>query len=166
MSKAGKRIIAGLKEATSLGPSLLSFQAESNKIEGIITVRTEEVVALQTFVSLKEISIDSLVDYVAVIQPNARLRRTPDIPGVRVSNHIAPASGQSLMDRLSDLLTKTNTGAISAFDAHCTYECLHPFTDGNGRSGRALWLWMNRGHAPLGFLHQFYYDTLSSSRLT
>jgi hypothetical protein len=38
-----------------------------------------------------------------------------------------------------------------------------PTTDGNGRSGRALWLWCMRGRAPLGFLHQFYYQTLGAA---
>ena len=40
----------------------------------------------------------------------------------------------------------------------------HPFTDGNGRSGRALWLWQMNNHAPFGFLHTFYYQTLENSR--
>jgi Fic family protein len=37
--------------------------------------------------------------------------------------------------------------------------------DGNGRSGRAIWLWQmlrQEGGAPLGFLHHFYYQTLEA----
>jgi hypothetical protein len=47
-------------------------------------------------------------------------------------------------------------------EAHVRYETLHPFTDGNGRTGRALWYWMMVGssRADLGFLHAFYYQTL------
>lgn len=45
---------------------------------------------------------------------------------------------------------------------------LHPFMDGNGRTGRAVWAWaMQRdGQDPfaLSFLHRFYYQTLEYSR--
>lgn len=52
---------------------------------------------------------------------------------------------------------------MSPFTTHLRYESIHPFSDGNGRSGRALWLWQMKGRAPLGFLHQFYYQTLAAS---
>lgn len=58
-----------------------------------------------------------------------------------------------------------NSGRDGAYRCHVVYETLHPFTDGNGRSGRAVWLrqmgWIVR--APLGFLHHFYYQTLQNS---
>ncbi len=47
------------------------------------------------------------------------------------------------------------------------YELLHPFSVGNGRSGRTLWAWcmLRRGDDPftLPFLHRFYYQTLEHS---
>ena len=38
--------------------------------------------------------------------------------------------------------------------------------DGNGRSGRVLWLYNMGGieRVPLGFLHTFYYQALDASR--
>jgi hypothetical protein len=161
MSKVGKRILTGL-EVVKLDPALLDFQAESNKIEGILLVKQTEVEALEDFIKLDKITIQDLKNYVEIIQPNALLRNTVDIPGVRVGKHIAPSSGPELMIDLQILLDQVNNETVSEYKAHCTYETLHPFTDGNGRSGRALWLWMHNGKAPLGFLHQFYYESLSA----
>ncbi len=48
------------------------------------------------------------------------------------------------------------------FENHKRFENIHPFIDLNGRTGRALWLWQMGGECDLGFLHQFYYQSLSS----
>lgn len=138
------------------------FVRESNRIEGILREPTvAEMQEFHRFTGLREVSTDDLIQFVSVYQPNAVLRDKTSVPGVRVGNHIAPASGPDIRARLDHLVRCANTHSMNAWQVHCAYETLHPFTDGNGRSGRMLWRWQMR-EAPIGFLHRFYYQTLAN----
>jgi hypothetical protein len=83
---------------------------------------------------------------------------------VRVGNHVAPIGGPEIRIRLRKLLRQAGTPDATPFHIYCAYEHLHPFTDGNGRSGRALWLRMMGGpdYAPLGFLQHFHHQALAA----
>ena len=48
-----------------------------------------------------------------------------------------------------------------AYENHKYFEEIHPFLDLNGRTGRAIWLHQMGGEAPMGFLHTWYYQSLS-----
>ena len=140
--------------------TLEDFVRESNRIEGIQRDPTEEEIwAHERLLALDKITVPDLEAFVAVIQPGATLRREVGLD-VRVGNHIAPPGGPIIEVQLADLLA----GDLGAYKKHCIYETLHPFMDGNGRSGRALWLWQMGGEAPIGFLHRFYYQTLDAVR--
>ena len=142
--------------------TLEDFVRESNRIEGILRDPTEdEIVAHKLLRDLPKIAVSDLEIFVAVVQPGARLRRQIGLD-VRVGDHIAPPGGPEIETRLENLLAHMDRQG--AYETHLAYEELHPFTDGNGRSGRALWLWQTSGEAPIGFLHQFYYQTLDALR--
>lgn len=140
---------------------LIDFIRESNRIEGITRDPSDrEVDAHQRFLGLTEITALDLENFVAeVAQAELRCREGMD---VRVGNHIAPPGGPEIVDALEHILA--NMATAGPYRTHCHYETLHPFMDGNGRSGRVLWLWQMGGEAPLGFLHRFYYQTLEAWR--
>jgi hypothetical protein len=144
--------------------SIIDFVRESNKIEGILREPTpQEVAAHENILWSKRIKIVDLQDFVSIVQPKAVLRDRAGL-NVRVGNHYPIKGGPAVPHILQDILDCANKRGPYA--THHAYESLHPFTDGNGRSGRALWLWgmdqigeMDRA-LDLGFLHSWYYQTL------
>ena len=134
------------------------FIRESNKIEGILHPPSyEELEVYKWFLALHNPLIEDLIDFVSIVQPGAVLRSMPGLnAGIR--KYEAPLGGPNIEGRLGEILHSE----YSPHRSHVEYELLHPFTDGNGRSGRVLWLHKMGGieEAPLGFLHTFYYQTL------
>ena len=135
------------------------FQSESNRIEGITYATEAETAALMRFLGAERLQISDLVDYVSIIAPHARLRDEAGIPNIRFGDYIAMTSGPWIREDLKRTIQQANNVQLSPHEIYMHYQFLLPFTDGNGQSGRALWLWM-RGDASRSFLLQFYRDTL------
>jgi hypothetical protein len=144
--------------------ALNAFVTESNMIEGISRPPTpDEVQATLVVLHAPVIDIETMAVYVESVQPGARIRNKLGM-NVQVGNHIPPKGGEHITYQLVSLLTEVNDNLQHPYKLHNQYETLHPFMDGNGRSGRVIWLWQmlqtSNRLPPLGFLHSWYYQTL------
>lgn len=150
---------------------LIRFIDESNSIEGIRrSATTLEIAALQEFLMKEKITVTALKNFVSVYQPGAKLRDREGLD-VYVGDHHPLAGNPNMKDHVERILDDVEKEE-HPYLVHVAYETLHPFTDGNGRSGRALWAWQmtRQNHAygvglRRGFLHEWYYQSLQHSHI-
>jgi len=152
--------------------ALEDFIRESNAIEGIHRDPTNaEIKAHRLLLSLEELTVSDVASFVTAVA-GAPIRSKQGMH-VRVGKHIPPPGGPRIVESLDILLSNISTGFDRPYAAHQKYEGLHPFMDGNGRSGRVIWLWHmafmnNVAHEEvikhIGFLHQWYYQSLDNYR--
>ena len=148
---------------------LFRFVEESNRIENIHRIPSHaELKATEAFLDRDRIEV---LDMMALVKTYAGADlRDKEGMNVRVGNHVPSSGGPHIKVELEELLLRANSGDEHPYWVHQDYETLHPFIDGNGRSGRALWAWMmlDQGVHPgirLGFLHCWYYQSLEHYRI-
>lgn len=144
---------------------LESFVAESNEIEGIYRVLDHEIDAHKLLLSKKVLNVAAISFFVRVVA-GASIRDNP-LLNVRVGEHVPPRGGKFVVDELAAILKSATFNKENCYVIHQKYEHLHPFMDGNGRSGRAIWLWQRVKFGPkptLTFRHHFYYEALENWR--
>ena len=117
---------------------LRDFVRESNQIENIKDTIGADLAAQQRLLGLETVNVPDLEMFVRTITRDHVLRDKIGLD-VRVGNHFPPHGCPDIRIQLADLLA--SLASRSPLENHLLFEALHPFTDGNGRSGRALWLW-------------------------
>lgn len=144
------------------------FIVESNSIENIHREPTkEEMETYRWFLGQKELTPEIVRSFVWNVADRAPLRIKRDM-NVEVGNH-SPIPGSSMvLVGLVEILAQANSEAGDPYLVHHAYETLHPFMDGNGRSGRAIWLWMMTRKKiyvrDYLFLRAWYYQSLEFNR--
>jgi hypothetical protein len=122
---------------------LHAFVGESNRIEGIHRVTEFEVAEHERLLALPIVEVQDLQRFVREVAA-APLRDREGL-NVRVGAHYPQPGGEGIVVGLREVLKRANDpnpDLDSPWAVHVAYERLHPFMDGNGRSGRALWAWM------------------------
>lgn len=138
---------------------LMEFAKESNRIEGITDADDNERMfkKLEAFLKLEKLTVENVCEF-----NEWGILRDKEGMNVRVGNFYPEKGGLKLFYEFEDLIESIES--LDSFDAHKQFELLHPYTDGNGRTGRAIWLWqMVRQHdydLSLGFLQKWYYQSL------
>jgi len=147
-------------EVVSFRRRLMEFAKESNRIEGIINAEANERMfeKLEAFLKFRELTAVRVCGF----NEWGKLRHKEGM-NVRIDGRQCLPGGDSLKHQFALIIHTLSER--SAFVNHVDFERLHPFTDGNGRTGRAIWLWqMVNQHnydLSLGFLQKWYYQSLA-----
>lgn len=152
------------------------FLLESNRIENIEGLSIDDLKAAREFMDNDHVTVSDMVALAHEFTSGVGKLRNYVGADVRVGRSVPPAGGPRMPKLLEGILDDAMDKTKNSFDVHVDYEHLHPFLDGNGRTGRLLWLW-KLVHAPGpedefftrfiaqnpgNFLQAFYYQMLGS----
>ena len=145
---------------------IYDFCVESNRIERKFSEieHTQMETKLRSLLDEPELTEDLIVDFAKMCGGEYRVKNGMDVV---IANHRPMIGGITIKNELQKIIKRANEGD-DPFDVHCDFEILHPFMDGNGRTGRAIWVWQMWNqkdyYLDIGFLHLFYYQTLDKIR--
>src|SRR5690349_8716192 len=112
----GNKIIAAAREAVELARNpVFYFVEESNRIEGIYSVKATEVSATERFLALETLTLENICDLQSCYAPGKPIRDRVGM-NVRVGNYVAPSGGRYILVELMSLVGKLNKAKPGIYD--------------------------------------------------
>lgn len=122
----------------ALGGWVREFVRFSNRIAGITREPTAaEIGAHRGLLAANSLRVENLELFIRHVAPGAGLRDRASAPA---DEEVALAP-PTLRDDLTKIVLAARNKSASPARLHRIYSKLRPFTDGNGRCARALWMW-------------------------
>lgn len=150
--------------------ALYDFAKESNDIEGISGFDSNDDMtrALKCLIYKKKLTLENIVRFAFALDPKCVLRAKAGMD-VRIGAFIPQRGGEALVRNVEAFLELQNNKEHrrNPFEAYIQFETFHPFMDGNGRTGRAIWLWQmlqEECYNDLGFLRIYHYQSFDAFR--
>ena len=124
----------------ALGDWVPDFVRVSNRMAGITREPTpSEISAHRGLLAANALRVENLELFVHHVAEGARLRSEAGTHEASANKQTAPAG--ELKADLATIVLAAQKHAASPQRLHRIYTLLSPFTDGNGRCGRALLMW-------------------------
>lgn len=149
-----------LSKQAVMNMRIREFAEESNRIEGIDDQDSDFDAEnrLKMFLKHDKLTIENVCKF----NTAGKLRDKLGMD-VRIGDYLPPAGGPDVKERLKSFLNLvSSTNVLSPLQRYIAFEQDHPFMDGNGRTGRAIWLWImvnqNSYDISLGFLRKLHYQ--------
>jgi hypothetical protein len=119
----------------ALGDWVPEFTRANNRMAGITREPTAaEISAHRGLLAINALRVENLELFVHHIAPGAGLRSED-------SGLSSDAEAADLRADLATIIAAARIKSASPDRLHRVYKMLRPFTDANGRCGRALWMW-------------------------
>lgn len=123
--------------AAALGGWVPDFVRVSNRMAGITRDPTAaEISAHRGLLAVNSLRVENLELFIRHIAPGAGLR-----VALEAESEPEVEASDDLRADLATIILAAQTQSASPSRVHRIYRQLRPFTDGNGRCGRAFWMW-------------------------
>jgi hypothetical protein len=147
----------------AFGEWVPAFVRASNRLAGINREPTAaEISAHRGLFAVESLRVENLELFIHHIAPGAKLRDNAECSPEMWNTDEAEV--EAVRNDLATILAAARANSAAADRLHRIYRLLHPFTDANGRSARALWMWQQMRFGSEGMAEVTRHDPPPSLR--